>query len=85
MRPSKPLTNTWLLLLLLTGTLNVAAQSPQLKGTVIDQQGSPLDGVSVVVKQKQVEIKSTATGKDPMMPADAFASALIPTILACIF
>ncbi len=46
-----------------TGFLSAAAQSPQVKGTVLDEKGDPLESVSVIVKRGKTEIKATITDK----------------------
>ena len=41
-----------------------AQQSPQIKGRVLDEQGDPVEGVSVLARQGTKEAGSTLTDKD---------------------
>ncbi|WP_346237700.1 SusC/RagA family TonB-linked outer membrane protein [Niabella insulamsoli] len=57
-------TKTLFTFLLLASALAAAAQSVQIRGTVLDEQGSPLEMVSVVARRGSVEVASTLTGKE---------------------
>lgn len=51
--------------LLMALILNLPAQpSPQIKGTVLDEKGAPVEGVSVIVQHGTKDVGSAITGKD---------------------
>ncbi|MBO9573145.1 MAG: carboxypeptidase-like regulatory domain-containing protein, partial [Chitinophagaceae bacterium] len=52
---------TLLIAFFLSLAIGAAAQSPQVRGSVMDEQGKPLEGVSVIAKQEKTDIGSTTT------------------------
>src|SRR6201991_1116884 len=62
--------------LLMAVFLNTSAQqSPQIKGTVLDGQGDPVEGVSVIARQGTKEAGSAVTGKDGLFTIGKLQSA----------
>ncbi|WEK38015.1 MAG: TonB-dependent receptor [Candidatus Pseudobacter hemicellulosilyticus] len=64
MKQATMLLKLLLMVPILLGTMSAAAQSPQIKGTVLDEQGNPLMGVTVIVKKGKTEAASAVTEKD---------------------
>ena len=61
-----------LLLLFVSGTMDVFAQQRAISGKVSDQQGLPLPGVSVIVKETTTGTVTDANGNFSLaIPADA--------------
>lgn len=53
-----------LLVPFLSGALFAAAQSPQIRGTVLNEEGAPMEGVSVVALQNTTSVGATTTNKE---------------------
>lgn len=64
MKTAKTLLKLLLIAPLLMATLSAVSQTSQLRGTVLDETGSPLADVSVIVKQGNNTVASATTSKD---------------------
>lgn len=63
MRKLKPLLKALLVLPLLAVVCHAMAQSPQIRGTVLDEQGKGLEGVSIAIKLGNTDVKTVASDK----------------------
>ncbi|WP_018627744.1 SusC/RagA family TonB-linked outer membrane protein [Niabella aurantiaca] len=70
MKIQKMLFRTLFTFFSLAVALNAAAQSAQVKGTVLDEQGNPLEMVSVVARQGRADMASTLTNKEGSFSLD---------------
>jgi len=57
------LIKTLLMIPFITGILSAAAQSPQIRGSVLDEQGNPLEQVTVTAKHGKTNAGSTTTDR----------------------
>lgn len=64
MSKTNKIINAFLIIPMLLGLVSAYAQGPQIKGTVLDEAGSPLEGVTVVARLGQSEAGTTITGKE---------------------